>query len=132
MAERGRRPHVLLAEDIAPYLVRMRSLFDGLDLELIDALDGQIAIEYIEDRDQPLDLLVTDLDMPRKTGWDVINALRAMRGSDVPVIMQTGEAAYEWVKEQAEALGIVLIDKVHVDIHLVAEVRAALQLADDV
>jgi CheY-like chemotaxis protein len=128
LAELGRRPYVLLAEDIAPYLVRMRTLFEGLDLELIDALDGQVAIDYIEDLDKPLDLLITDLDMPRKTGWDVIKAFRSLRGEDLPIIMQTGEAQYSWVKEQAAELGIVLIDKVHVDIRLVDEVRTALQI----
>ena len=128
MAELGRRPHVLLAEDIAPYLDRMRNLFKDLDMEFIDALDGQYAIEYIEDLDKPLDLLVTDLDMPRKTGWDVIKSLRSVRGEHVPIIMQTGEAAYPWVKEQAAELGIVLIDKMHVDIRLVAEIRVALKI----
>jgi hypothetical protein len=45
--------------------------------------------------------------------------------------MQTGEAAYPWVVRQAEALGIVLIDKSHVDIRLVAETHRLLQIGQE-
>lgn len=124
------RLHVLLAEDIAAYRERISAMLGGLALELVGAADGQEAIEYIEDLSRPLHLLITDLDMPRRTGWHVIEALVAQRGADVPVIMQTGEAAYPWVQERAAALGIVLIDKAHVDISLVASVRSALGLTD--
>ncbi len=42
--------------------------------------------------------------------------------------MQTGEARYTYVKRRAEEFGIVLIDKVDVDIQLVPAVRKALGL----
>lgn len=121
---------MLLAEDIPAYMERIIGLFRGQALRFIGAADGQEAIEYIEDLARPLDLLITDLDMPRRTGWHVIEALRQHRGAHVPVIMQTGEAAYPWVVRQAEALGIVLIDKSHVDIRLVAETHRLLQIGD--
>jgi CheY-like chemotaxis protein len=119
--------HVLLAEDIPAYLDRIIGLFRHESLRFISALDGQQAIDYIEDLSRPLDLLVTDLDMPRRTGWHVIESLRELR-PHVPVIMQTGEAAYPWVIEQAAELGIVLIDKIHVDLRLVTAVEEALGL----
>lgn len=118
--------YVLLAEDIRMYLDRIIGLFNHESLRFVSALDGQEAIDYIEDAAQPLHLLVTDLDMPRRTGWHVIESLRKHRGDDVPIIMQTGEAQYPWVKEQAAELGIVLIDKIHVDLLLVAAVEKAL------
>ena len=124
----SRLPHILLAEDIPAYLERITRLFDHLSLAFVHALDGQQAIEYIEDLANPLDLLVTDLDMPRRNGWHVIESLRHHRGVHVPIIMQTGEAAYPWVQTQAADLGIVLIDKIHVDIRLVGAVEAALRL----
>jgi CheY-like chemotaxis protein len=120
---------VLLAEDIVAYLDRIRALFDHLDIEFIAALDGQEAIDHILDETCHIDLLVTDLDMPRRTGWDVINTLRELRGDSIPIIMQTGEAAYPWVKEQAAALDVLLIDKIHVDIRLVGAVCEALRIS---
>jgi CheY-like chemotaxis protein len=125
-----RAPHILLAEDIPAYLDRIVRLFEHLELSFISALDGQLAIDYIADLGRPLDLLITDLDMPRRNGWHVIEALRSHRGDAVPIIMQTGEAAYPWVQEQAANLGIVLIDKIHVDIRLVPAVEEALRLGD--
>ena len=120
--------HVLLAEDIPNYLTRIIGLFSDERLRFVSAIDGQEAIDYIEDLARPLHLLITDLDMPRRSGWHVIEALRRHRGEDVPIIMQTGEAAYPWVRKQADELGIVLIDKIHVDLSLVAAVEEALGL----
>lgn len=124
------RLHILLAEDIEAYMNRIMALFTHLPLEVIPAADGQHAIDYIVDVSRRLDLLVTDLDMPRRTGWQVIEALREHRGEAVPVIMQTGEASYPWVQAQAQALGVVLIDKAHVDIGLVRTVCQVLNLPD--
>jgi CheY-like chemotaxis protein len=123
------RLHVLLAEDIAGYRERISALIEGPALALTGVADGQEAIEYIEDLDRPLDLLITDLEMPRRNGWQVIEALMTYRPG-VPVIMQTGEAHYSWVQERAAVLGIVLIAKAHVDVSLLASVRSALGLAD--
>jgi CheY-like chemotaxis protein len=124
----GQRPHVLLAEDLPAYLERIVGLFTDLEINLITANDGQEAIEYIQDLGRPLDLLITDLDMPRRTGWHVIEALRVHRGEDVPVIIQSGDARYPEVQSKAAALGIVLIDKIHVDIRLIAATAQALRL----
>ena len=120
--------HVLLAEDIPAYMERILGLFRHLPLEMTGAPDGQAAIEYIEDLSRPLDLLVTDLEMPRRNGWHVIEALRLHRGEEVPVVMQTGEAADPWVIDQAKELGIVLINKTHVDVSLVSSVCSLLKL----
>jgi CheY-like chemotaxis protein len=120
--------HVLLAEDTPTYLERIVNLFAGLNLEICLAEDGEQAIEYVTDLSRPLHLLVTDLDMPKRTGWHVIEALRLHRGDAIPVIMQTGEAKYSWVQTKAAELEIELIDKIHVDTRLVDAVRRALQL----
>ncbi|MCI0890014.1 MAG: hypothetical protein J4O04_04335, partial [Chloroflexi bacterium] len=63
------------------------------------------------------------------TGWDVIEACRRHR-ADLPIIMQTGEARYTYVKRRAQEFGIVLIDKLDVDAQLVLAVRDALGLAE--
>ncbi len=126
MVDSQGRLKVLLAEDIVTYMERITALFGHLPIDFIPAYDGQEAIEFIEDESCEIHLLVTDLDMPRRTGWDVIKSFRELRGEALPIIMQTGEAAYPWVKEQAAELGIVLIDKIHVDIKLVEAVCDAL------
>jgi CheY-like chemotaxis protein len=118
--------HILLAEDFPQFMTRLLDLLAPVGANVASATDGAQAIEYVLDTANPLHLLITDLDMPRRTGWHVIEAVRKHRGPDLPIIMQTGEASYPWVKVQARELGIVLIDKVDIDVKLVPAVRKAL------
>ena len=102
-------------------------MFEPLALKCIPVGNGKLAIDVLSDLTQELHLLVTDMDMPVNTGWEVIEACRAHR-PELPIIMQTGEARYTYVKRRAEEFGIVLIDKVDVDALLVHAVKDALGL----
>lgn len=121
--------HVLVAEDFPAFMQRLLTLLEPVGLELATAANGADAIAHVSDLTKPLHLLITDLDMPFRTGWHVIEAVRRHRGPQLPIIMQTGEASYPWVKVQARELGITLIDKQDVETHLVGAVRSALGLA---
>jgi CheY-like chemotaxis protein len=120
--------HVLLAEDFPDFMERLLGLLCPIGLNIASATNGADAIDYVRDLANPLHLLITDLDMPKRTGWHVIEEVRKHRGLDVPIIMQTGEATYPWVKVQAKELGIVLIHKPEIDVLLVPAVRRALTL----
>jgi len=119
---------VLLAEDFPDFMERLLRLLSPIGLDIASATNGAEAIDYVRDLSRPLHLLITDLDMPKRTGWHVIDAVRKHRGGSVPVIMQTGEATYPWVKVQARELGITLIHKPDVDALLVPAVHRALGL----
>ncbi len=120
---------VLVAEDFADCRARLRALLGPLPLELVEAPDGQAAIDVVQDLASPLHLLITDLDMPRRTGWEVIDAVRRHRGPGLPVTLQTGEARYADVRKRAEELGVVLIEKLDVPTRLPAAVCGALGIA---
>ena len=119
---------ILIAEDYPEFRAGLLALLEPLALNCIPVSNGKLAIDVLSDLGQELHLLITDMDMPVNTGWDVIEACRAHR-TGLPIIMQTGEARYTYVKRRAEEFGIVLIDKVDVDALLVPAVRNALQLA---
>ncbi len=119
--------HILLAEDYPEFTERILALLEPLGATITAVPDGYEAVAYIEDLSNPLALVITDLTMPRRTGWHVIEATRRHR-VDVPVIMQSGEAADRWVQKQASDLGVVLIDKMHIDAGLPPAVRDALNL----
>ena len=119
---------VLIAEDYPDFRARILALIEPLALTCIAVANGREAIEVLRDRSQELHLLITDMDMPVHTGWEVIEAAREHRGKALPIIMQTGEAKYSYVRRRAEELGIVLIDKLDVDALLIPAVREALDL----
>ena len=120
-------PAVLIAEDYPDFRARLLALLEPLELNCIPVANGKLAIDVIQDASHALDLLITDMDMPVNTGWEVIEACREHRG-DLPIIMQTGEARYTYVKRRAGEFGIPLIDKLDVDVQLVPAVRDALGL----
>ena len=124
-------PTVLIAEDYPDFRARLLGLLEPLALTCIAVANGREAIEVLQDLSQDLDLLITDMDMPVNTGWEVIEAARQHRDEAFPIIMQTGEARYTYVRRRAEDFGIVLIDKTDVDEQLVPAARLALGLSPD-
>jgi YesN/AraC family two-component response regulator len=53
-------------------------------------------VALVEQR--PYDLVITDLQMPQLTGWDVVNAVRGRRPT-MPMIMISGFATEEDVRQ---------------------------------
>ena len=121
----------LIAEDYPDFRARLLALLEPLGVACIPVGNGRQAIEVLADLSQEVHLLITDMDMPVHTGWEVIVAAREHRGLDLPIIMQTGEAKYTYVRRRAEESGIVLIDKLDVDHRLVPAVQQALGLSPD-
>jgi CheY-like chemotaxis protein len=119
---------VLIAEDFADFRRRLLALLAPLELACTAVGNGRLAIEALGDLSRDCHLLITDMDMPVNTGWEVIEAAREHRGHALPIIMQTGEARYSFVRHRAAEYGIVLIDKLDVDERLVPAVREALGL----
>ena len=119
---------VLIAEDYTDFRKRLLALLEPLGMICIPTANGRQAIEVVRDPAQTLHLVITDMDMPVHTGWEVIQATREHRGSDLPIIMQTGEAKYTYVRRRATELDIVLIDKTDIDELLLPAVRQALSL----
>ena len=123
--------NVLIAEDYPDFRARLLALLEPFEFNCIPVANGRLAIEVLQDLSQDLQLLITDMDMPVNTGWEVIEAAREHRGATLPIIMQTGEARYTYVKRRAEEFGIPLIDKLDIDIKLAPAVRDALGMPEE-
>ena len=57
--------------------------------EITEAEDGEVALAKFAEA--PYDVVITDWNMPRKTGLEVIEGIRG-QGSKVPILMVTTEA----------------------------------------
>jgi len=67
-------------------------LLSDLGCEVITANDGMAALEKI--RQQPADIIFTDLEMPRMNGYDLISAVRAHgQWKDIPMVLVTSRSA---------------------------------------
>jgi two-component system chemotaxis response regulator CheY len=81
---------VLVADDSGIMRkIIVRSLNSVGVTDIVEAANGQEAIDKF--KETPVDLILTDWNMPEKSGLDVVVEIRAT-GSQVPIIMVTTEA----------------------------------------
>lgn len=75
-------PRILLVEDHAPTRMVMSRLIRDTGAQVITARDGEEALRYLlHDR---FDVLLTDLHMPHKDGFDLIKEMSDMPASHRP------------------------------------------------
>ena len=127
-ALRREKYRVLVAEDDSEWRVTIVRLVKAIGLACVAVEDGRAATELLQDASQVFHLVITDLRMPRASGWRVVEAARTYRGASFPVIMQTGDAEQPDVCRRAEELRVELIAKRDIHLLLVPAVRNALQL----
>ncbi|MGA2255656.1 MAG: response regulator [Thermoguttaceae bacterium] len=81
---------VLVADDSGTMRRIIIRSFNALGInEVTEAEDGEVALAKFSAA--PFDIVITDWNMPRKTGLEVIQGIRG-QGSSVPIIMVTTES----------------------------------------
>lgn len=83
---------------------------------MLEAGDGQGALEVLEAT--PVALLITDINMPRMSGVELLNAI-AERGLKVPTIVLTSEVQVSALRDARAAGALAWITKPF-DPHLLA------------
>jgi len=90
----GPRGRVLVCDDAEQIrrLVRVNLEIEGY--EVVEATDGQVALDILQDRDRPLpDVVTLDVVMPGRDGWSTVSAIRAdPRLAHIPIVMVTASA----------------------------------------
>ena len=86
-------------------LIRVNLELEGY--EVIEARDGEEALEILDDTSQPLpDVITVDALMPRRDGWWTVSMIRAdPRLMDIPIIMVTASVQSHH-RAQAEQAGV--------------------------
>jgi EAL domain-containing protein (putative c-di-GMP-specific phosphodiesterase class I)/DNA-binding response OmpR family regulator len=83
------RPVVLIADDNDDVVLLLTTYLKPLDCEILVARDGEEALSIAQTR-MP-DAVLLDVMMPRRSGWEVCQALKAVqRTSRIGVILVTG------------------------------------------
>ncbi len=93
---------ILIADDSATELKYITKALEGIGHELITAIDGEEAEHKI--RSEQIDLVVLDVIMPKKNGFQVCRDLKSDDTyKDIPVILLTSkkqESDIFWGKKQ--------------------------------
>jgi EAL domain-containing protein (putative c-di-GMP-specific phosphodiesterase class I)/CheY-like chemotaxis protein len=83
------RPVVLIADDNEDVVLLLRTYLRPLDCEIVIAGDGEEALAVAQAR-LP-DLVLLDVMMPKRSGWEVCQALKGVqRTANIPVVLVTG------------------------------------------
>ncbi|MEM8523722.1 MAG: response regulator transcription factor [Bacteroidota bacterium] len=90
---------ILICEDEEILLTALEFRMRKAGFDVLLAKDGQHALDTLQT--EAVDLVVADIDMPRMTGIELIQALREQQKSDLPVVVIS---ALEHDEEIMEAL----------------------------
>lgn len=85
----GRRQKVLLVDDDISHRQVIRAMLSPLGFEIID-IDNALEVEATVQTERP-DLVLLDVSMPGRTGWEVLQRLRADKQA-MPVVMVSADA----------------------------------------
>ncbi|PZP27906.1 MAG: hypothetical protein DI603_20645 [Roseateles depolymerans] len=90
VAEPPAAPVVLVADDSTVVRTKLRRLLEGAGLQVLQVNDGNEALAQLDARPE-VAVLITDLEMPNKDGFELIADVRgAMATEDLPIIAITG------------------------------------------
>ncbi len=88
--------HILVVDNEKSMREMLTIALEKEGYEVETARNGEVAVEMIENGDY--DVVITDINMPRSNGIDVLNAVTRIR-PQTPVIMMTGYASAETAVE---------------------------------
>jgi PAS domain S-box-containing protein len=126
-ASEGKRARLLIADDNADMRGYLRRLLDAR-YEVRTAADGEEALTAA--REEPPDLLLSDIMMPRMDGYALLRAVRADPAlADLPVILLSARAGEEASLEGLEAGADDYLVKPFGVRELFARIAANLELA---
>ena len=82
------KPLALVADDDTAVRNLIREMLASDGWETLSACDGQEALEMLEQSAEPVQLLVTDMYMPKTNGMELIKAVNSTH-PDIPVLVVT-------------------------------------------
>ena len=98
---------ILLADDAAPVLAVTRLCLLEVGHVVVTAVDGQEAVDVFLASEEPFDLAVLDVTMPKKSGLEVLPLLREAQPA-LPVVLMSGYSAEDLDPGQ---LGVEFLSK---------------------
>ncbi|MGW5472944.1 SpoIIE family protein phosphatase [Streptomyces chartreusis] len=125
--DRPHRPRLLVVDDNADMRAYLTQLLQP-DYDVLPAADGRAALEMA--LAQPVELVLSDVMMPRMDGFELVRALRAdPRTSRLPIVLLTARAGEEESVQGRQAGADDYLAKPFSARQLLARVRTGLELS---
>lgn len=103
---------VLAVDDDDMNLMILVKIIKDLKLEVVSFESGQQALDYLKQNPDTIDIAVLDKMMPSPDGIEVLKAIKSSPAlKHMPVIMQTGDAGVQQMKEGMEAGALYYLTK---------------------
>jgi PAS domain S-box-containing protein len=122
----GKGETILFAEDEPAVRESIKIIFKEFNYRIIEAVDGQDAVEKFLVHKEDIKLLVFDVVMPRKSGKKAFDEIREIKPG-IKVIFTSGYAGDKISEEETEEDGVVFISKPLMPEKLLSKVRELLQ-----
>jgi two-component system cell cycle sensor histidine kinase/response regulator CckA len=107
---RGGTETILLVEDDAAIRRASRRALEGRGYSVLDASDGEIALEILRSADHQIALVISDLVMPNLGGRQLAEAMRA-GGLDIPILIMSGYADTPTYRNADLPVGVEFLHK---------------------
>jgi signal transduction histidine kinase/ActR/RegA family two-component response regulator len=121
----GRRRTVLIVDDEELLLTMGQTVLSSFGFEVLMANSGESALEAIDHSKLPIDLIITDLVMPKMSGRELIEQIQ-LRLPDVPILRTSG-----YVRAPGEEEQDTYLQKPFTSQMLLRRVKSLLQEDDD-
>ncbi len=100
------KKRILIVDDEPNVRLMLSTALGSVGYEVIEAEDGERALEHLKAQGAVIDLMLLDLQMPRLDGMELLSRLRAL-GSIVPVVILTAHGS---IPEAVAAMKLGAID----------------------
>jgi PAS domain S-box-containing protein len=116
---------ILLVEDEADVRALAREVLERQGYTVLEASDGLNAVGVYEQEGARVDLILTDVVMPRMSGREMVDRVRATR-PDMRVLYMSGYTGDAIVRHGVVDAGLLLLGKPFTPVALIAKVREVL------
>jgi len=120
------KERLLIAEDDADMRDLLQEDLENAGYETIVAIDGNAALEHIKREREPIDLIVTDVQMPGLKGDALLQTVRDER-AEAPVIVITAFGSVEQAVQMVKAGAFQYLTKPFETRELLLLIEAALE-----
>jgi CheY-like chemotaxis protein len=115
---------ILIADDDA-HIARVMSIWlTRHGHQSICVSNGRQALEVV--KSQPVDMVISDMNMPELDGLGFVKALREYSGSRLPVIVLSARCDQQELTDALSSYGVTLYPKPFLPSHMVTEIHRLL------